>query len=416
VDAPDPGGIAYTELELLIAGLVGTPQCLGVEITVFDPDYDPTGTYAAEIVETLVAGLAPAMAVEPPGWSADESPVPVPVPSSSLSPEAVGAGGRVAVGADRLTAGRDGPSGTSLADLTRSAGAGPDVTSDAVPPAAAAGLAESPGAAAGLVESSAGRDGAVGDADSDRSSESTGSRRRSAGGGAAALLGSMPAESPSSPRDAATPGGAGRETVGSAPGGARVSGADPPADRPRPSSRPRSSAERFGLSDMADRDRLTRRGASGSLRRRDNSDDTDRAESPRGDSARPGSSPREGGLRRDTGPPRDGGLAGDGGGLARDGGGLARNGGPPREGGLRRDSGTPREGGLARDGGSRRRESGDARPGAGDDGSAPSDDDGVPFAGLAEQVRAAGNGQVPAARTPTEPPAVPATPPTAETA
>src|SRR5689334_3250513 len=29
VDAPDPGGIAYTELELLIAGLVGTPQCLG---------------------------------------------------------------------------------------------------------------------------------------------------------------------------------------------------------------------------------------------------------------------------------------------------------------------------------------------------------------------------------------------------
>jgi hypothetical protein len=41
-----------------------------------------------------------------------------------------------------------------------------------------------------------------------------------------------------------------------------------------------------------------------------------------------------------------------------------------------------------------------------------------PFAGLAEQVRAAGSGQVPAARTPLEPPAVPATPatPPAETA
>jgi hypothetical protein len=41
-----------------------------------------------------------------------------------------------------------------------------------------------------------------------------------------------------------------------------------------------------------------------------------------------------------------------------------------------------------------------------------------PFAGLAEQVRAAGSGQVPAARTPAEPPAVPAMPktPPAETA
>jgi arginase family enzyme len=59
VDAPEPGGIAFTELELLLAGLVDTPHCLGVEITVFDPDYDPDGGYAAEIVGMLVAGLAP---------------------------------------------------------------------------------------------------------------------------------------------------------------------------------------------------------------------------------------------------------------------------------------------------------------------------------------------------------------------
>jgi len=62
VDAPDPGGIAYAELELLIASLVATPRCLGVEITVFDPDYDPRGRYAMEVVDTLVAGLAPAVA------------------------------------------------------------------------------------------------------------------------------------------------------------------------------------------------------------------------------------------------------------------------------------------------------------------------------------------------------------------
>ncbi|MBO4210947.1 arginase family protein, partial [Micromonospora echinofusca] len=62
VDAPDPGGIAFAELEILLAGLVDTPHCLGVELTVFDPDYDPAGAYAAEIVETLVAGLAPVSA------------------------------------------------------------------------------------------------------------------------------------------------------------------------------------------------------------------------------------------------------------------------------------------------------------------------------------------------------------------
>ncbi|MCZ7435750.1 arginase family protein [Micromonospora sp. WMMC241] len=62
VDAPDPGGIAFAELEILLAGLVDTPHCLGVELTVFDPDYDPDGAYAAEIVNTVVAGLAPVAA------------------------------------------------------------------------------------------------------------------------------------------------------------------------------------------------------------------------------------------------------------------------------------------------------------------------------------------------------------------
>ncbi|HZN17257.1 MAG TPA: arginase family protein [Micromonosporaceae bacterium] len=67
VDAPDPGGIAYAELELLLAGLVATPRCLGLEVTVFDPDYDLDGGYAAEIVNALVSGLAPAVAAAGPG-------------------------------------------------------------------------------------------------------------------------------------------------------------------------------------------------------------------------------------------------------------------------------------------------------------------------------------------------------------
>jgi arginase len=59
VDAPDDGGIAHRELELLVAELVGDDSCLGIEVTVFDPDHDPEGSYAAELVDTLVIALAP---------------------------------------------------------------------------------------------------------------------------------------------------------------------------------------------------------------------------------------------------------------------------------------------------------------------------------------------------------------------
>ncbi|BCJ42593.1 hypothetical protein GCM10010168_06650 [Actinoplanes ianthinogenes] len=65
VDAPDPGGIAFPELELLLTGLVDSPHCLGVEITVFDPDYDPDGRYAEEITSAVVSGLAPVRTVTP---------------------------------------------------------------------------------------------------------------------------------------------------------------------------------------------------------------------------------------------------------------------------------------------------------------------------------------------------------------
>src|SRR5688572_29901367 len=58
VDAPEPGGIAFAELEQLLAGLVDTPHCLGAQVTVFDPDYDTDRACAADISAALVAGLA----------------------------------------------------------------------------------------------------------------------------------------------------------------------------------------------------------------------------------------------------------------------------------------------------------------------------------------------------------------------
>jgi arginase len=59
VDAPTPGGIAYPELELLLRGLVPMPECLGIELTVFDPDFDTDGVYAQDLVNTLVTTLGP---------------------------------------------------------------------------------------------------------------------------------------------------------------------------------------------------------------------------------------------------------------------------------------------------------------------------------------------------------------------
>jgi arginase len=59
VDAPDEGGIAFAELEQLVSGFVATPDCLGMQVTVFDPDYDSDGAYARELVESLVTALAP---------------------------------------------------------------------------------------------------------------------------------------------------------------------------------------------------------------------------------------------------------------------------------------------------------------------------------------------------------------------
>ncbi|GAA2364485.1 hypothetical protein GCM10010170_062360 [Dactylosporangium salmoneum] len=59
VDAPDVGGIAYRELEILLSGLISDPRCVGAQVTVFDPDYDPDGQYAAEVTDVLVAGLEP---------------------------------------------------------------------------------------------------------------------------------------------------------------------------------------------------------------------------------------------------------------------------------------------------------------------------------------------------------------------
>ncbi|MFI7078101.1 arginase family protein [Micromonospora sp. NPDC049903] len=107
VDAPDPGGIAFAELEILLAGLVDTPHCLGVELTVFDPDYDPDGAYAAEIVNTLVAGLRPVTAPGsmPPRLRPETVERPAPAPRRGVDPADVPSAGPLLVAAAPVSVG-----------------------------------------------------------------------------------------------------------------------------------------------------------------------------------------------------------------------------------------------------------------------------------------------------------------------
>jgi arginase len=43
VDSPDPGGLTWAELNLMLDSLLCHPLCTGLEITILDPDLDPDG-------------------------------------------------------------------------------------------------------------------------------------------------------------------------------------------------------------------------------------------------------------------------------------------------------------------------------------------------------------------------------------
>ncbi|MEU4744466.1 arginase family protein [Actinosynnema sp. NPDC023658] len=56
-DAPDPGGLDFAELTALLGPLIAGPACVGMELTIYDPDLDPSGTIAAALADTLVTAL-----------------------------------------------------------------------------------------------------------------------------------------------------------------------------------------------------------------------------------------------------------------------------------------------------------------------------------------------------------------------
>lgn len=58
VDSPDPDGLTWAELDPIVQALVRSPRIAGMELTIFDPDLDPEGSFAATLVEHLTNALA----------------------------------------------------------------------------------------------------------------------------------------------------------------------------------------------------------------------------------------------------------------------------------------------------------------------------------------------------------------------
>lgn len=53
VDSPGSPGIDPEDLSILLQGLLHNPRCIGLDVTIFDPDLDPNGAFAGLIVSLL---------------------------------------------------------------------------------------------------------------------------------------------------------------------------------------------------------------------------------------------------------------------------------------------------------------------------------------------------------------------------
>ena len=53
VDSREPGGLSYEELETILESLLKNKLCVGMEITILDPDLDPDGQYTREFVSRI---------------------------------------------------------------------------------------------------------------------------------------------------------------------------------------------------------------------------------------------------------------------------------------------------------------------------------------------------------------------------
>ncbi|NGO81392.1 arginase family protein [Streptomyces sp. YC504] len=57
VDAPDPDGLEPDELRTLLGTLAASDHCVGLNITIYDPDLDPDGSAGALLTDLVVEAL-----------------------------------------------------------------------------------------------------------------------------------------------------------------------------------------------------------------------------------------------------------------------------------------------------------------------------------------------------------------------
>jgi arginase len=57
VDSPEPDGLDFDELAGVLRVLAGSDVAVGVNVTIFDPDKDPSGGLARELTRAIVGGL-----------------------------------------------------------------------------------------------------------------------------------------------------------------------------------------------------------------------------------------------------------------------------------------------------------------------------------------------------------------------
>lgn len=65
VDTPEPGGIDFDALVDLLASLLTNERAVGIEFTIFDPDLDEDGAFAAKISDSLCDAFARATVPAP---------------------------------------------------------------------------------------------------------------------------------------------------------------------------------------------------------------------------------------------------------------------------------------------------------------------------------------------------------------
>src|SRR3546814_14673549 len=53
VDSPGSPGMTFDELERIISGFLASGRIVGLDLTIYDPDLDPTGRYARDIVRSI---------------------------------------------------------------------------------------------------------------------------------------------------------------------------------------------------------------------------------------------------------------------------------------------------------------------------------------------------------------------------